>query len=312
MSLADIPPKPGSPDEPLATNDALKPWNVLMGNVALRSQDKSGQGKNWHYEARIEELGPDGGWTKIGLVDSKITEGAGDEPREELTRVFLQHRCAAEIVTLPQGLTLTIQGIGNWRFNQPPRMPGTRVVRPGKRPARSIRIKSDAPVSSGSAATMEGHRGRCVGHRNLPVSGDARASPSGGDGFSDPDVTGPMASAAVRAAAVVSVLWSAGDVCATGDGAAHRGGGAEAMCGRLPLTCGLTRISSTEANKGNESAKLPACFAIFAIFGKKREDFHVYSFAMRRRSRRSAPTTTTTAMATRNGVFEEREAEGGG
>jgi hypothetical protein len=123
MSPADITP------EPQSANDAFRPWNVLMGNVALRHLTSSGKGKSWQYEARIEELGPDGDWRKIGHVDSKISEGElGDDPPEELTRIFLQHRCVAAIATLPQGLTLTIYGVGNWRMNHSPRTPGTRVV----------------------------------------------------------------------------------------------------------------------------------------------------------------------------------------
>ena len=126
MSLADFTPKPESPVEPLATHDALQQWNVLMGNVALRHHYRSGQGTNLHYQARIEELGPDGSWTKIGLLDSTTREAdLSGWPPEELTRIFLQNRCAAAIATLPQGRTLTIYGIGNWRYNE---TKGTRVV----------------------------------------------------------------------------------------------------------------------------------------------------------------------------------------
>jgi hypothetical protein len=126
MSLADITPHPESPVEPPAFQDALRQWNVLMGDVALRHHHSSGQGTNLHYQARIEELGPDGNWTKIGLLDSTIREAdLSGWPPEELTRIFLQDRCAAAIATLPQGRTLTIHGIGHWRYNE---TKGTRVV----------------------------------------------------------------------------------------------------------------------------------------------------------------------------------------
>jgi hypothetical protein len=125
MSLADITPESKSPVKPDA---ALQQWNVVMGNVALSQSHCHGGGKggDGHYQARIEELGPDGDWTKIGLVESRIArEESGHWPQEERTHIYLQHRCAAAIETLPQGRTLTIYGVGNWRFNE---TKGTRVV----------------------------------------------------------------------------------------------------------------------------------------------------------------------------------------
>jgi len=91
----------------------------MLGHVALRYLRSEGQGMRFRYQARIEQQEPDGGWRKIGLLDSNIRiDWPNYWPKEEATRIFLQDRLAAIIENEPAGRTLIIDGVGTWRFDE--------------------------------------------------------------------------------------------------------------------------------------------------------------------------------------------------
>jgi hypothetical protein len=96
------------------------PWNILLESGSLRIlRSEIRWGRDFHYQARIEQQESDGSWRKIGLLDSNIhIDWPNYWPKEEVTRIFFADCCAAVIETQKDQRTLLIDGFGQWRFDE--------------------------------------------------------------------------------------------------------------------------------------------------------------------------------------------------